>query len=207
MVCGKPLYRRASDLAKVRHVACMAHRALAQSVSGVTEAQKRGLALGREKGTNHRTGYKHREESKRKAAATHLAYWAANPEKAKARGKRGERHYKWKGGASRLNRSVRQMTENRRWMDAVKERDGCCQRCGSTQRLEAHHLTELAVLIEQHGIKNRNDARCFAHVLWDLANGETLCESCHYREHGREKPEISRRKRRAMRIQELGGTA
>jgi len=63
-VCSTPLYRRPADLVRARHVACMAHRGEAQRLSGVTEAQRAGLALGREKGTNHRSGYQHREESR-----------------------------------------------------------------------------------------------------------------------------------------------
>lgn len=189
MVCAKPLYRRPGELALVRHVACMAHRAQAQKLSGITAAQQSGLSRGRVKGTNHRTGYTHRAESKAKTAAAISAFWAANPDLLALRGAqvRGEAHYAWKGGSSRLNTSIRQMTENRRWMDAVKARDGCCTRCASTETLESHHLIELAVLIERLCIKSRDDARAHAAVLWDLDNGVTLCQPCHYKEHGRKR--------------------
>lgn len=167
----------------------MAHRAEAQKLSGITEAQQAGLSKGRAKGTNHRAGYAHRAESKSKTAAANRAFWAANPDLLALRGAkvRGEAHYAWKGGSSRLNTSIRQMTENRRWMDAVKARDGCCTRCGSGELLEAHHKTELAALIERLGIRSRDDARKHAAILWDLANGVTLCQSCHYEEHGRKR--------------------
>lgn len=172
-------------MVRTRYAACMMHRALAQSVIGVTEAQRRGLALGRPKGTNHRAGYKHREDSKLKTSAANRAFWAANPDIAKARAHRGAAAYNWKGGITQLNKSVRQMRENRKWMDAVKARDGGCVRCGSTAGLEAHHKIELADLIERHGIRNRDDARACAE-LWDIENGETLCQKCHFAEHGRE---------------------
>ena len=189
LVCAKPLYRRPNELARVRHVACMEHRALAQHLSGVTEAQRAGLALGAVKGTNHRTGYSHRPESKAKVAAANKAFWLANPEKLEARSikTRGPLNYRWKGGAAKLNLSIRQMNENRKWMDAVKARDGSCLRCGSVELLEAHHRTTLAVLVEALGIKSRDDARTHATALWDLNNGETLCQSCHYAEHGRKR--------------------
>lgn len=187
VICGRPLYRRPSDKARARFAACMAHRAEAQKVIGITDAQKTALALGRPKGTNHRAGYRHREESKRKVSRSNKAFWAAHPEKAIERGAktRGERHRLWKGGASKLNTSIRQMTENRRWMDAIKERDGCCVRCAATDHLESHHLIDLADLIVTLGIKSREDARAHAAVLWDLDNGIALCEACHYAEHGR----------------------
>jgi 5-methylcytosine-specific restriction endonuclease McrA len=187
LVCAKPLYRRPYELARVRHVACMAHRAEAQKISGITEAQQAGLSLGREKGTNHRTGYKHREESKRKASVAHLAFCRDNPDRVRARGEkvRAENHYRWKGGATRLNVSIRQMHENRIWMETVKARDCQCVRCGSTERLESHHKRPLADLLTDLGIQSREDARRHAALLWDLNNGETLCEVCHYAEHGR----------------------
>jgi hypothetical protein len=187
ILCAKPLYRRPYELAKVRYAACMACRAKAQSVVGVTEAQERGLKLGRPKGTNHRAGYKHKPESRAKCAATNKRFWAQNPEKAMERGckLRAELHYKWKGGISRLNLSIRLMTENRKWMDAVKERDGHrCVRCGSADRLESHHIEELADLVARHNIKSRDDARACAE-LWALDNGETLCAPCHDVHHGR----------------------
>lgn len=128
----------------------MTHRAEAQKLSGITAAQQAGLSKGRAKGTNHRTGYQHKDESRRKASESHKAWCAANPERVVARGEkvRAEAHYRWKGGASKLNMSIRQMSENRRWMDAIK-------------------------------------ARKHAVVLWDLENGLTLCQPCHYQEHGR----------------------
>ena len=164
----------------------MKHRAEAQKLSGITEKQWAGLALGREKGTNHRTGYQHKESSKRKTSRANKLYWKAHPDKALERGEktRGDKHYKWKGGSTRLNKSIRTMTEHRRWMEAVRERDKQCTTCGSTDKLESHHIIELSVLIFENGIKNREDARnCSA--LWDLSNGKTLCENCHYKVHGR----------------------
>lgn len=189
-LCAKPLYRRPFEMAKTRYFACMNCRGKAQSLAGVTERQKVGLSMGREKGTNHRTGYSHREESKRKVADANKAFWTANPNKAIERGSktRGEKHYRWKGGISRLNTSIRQMRENRRWMEAIRNRDGTCVRCGATDNLESHHKTKLAELVAVLGIKTRDDARKHATVLWDLNNGEALCQPCHYAEHGRQLP-------------------
>ena len=190
LLCAKPFYRRPSDMAKARYAACMACRSEAQKVAGITASQLDGLSKGRVKGDNRRTGYIHREESKRKASQSHKDWCAANPERVAQRAEkvRGENHYRWNGGSSRLNTSIRQMTENRRWMDAVKARDGKCVRCGCPDNLESHHKKGLAELISELGISSRDDARKYAAVLWDLENGETLCRPCHYAEHGRTLP-------------------
>lgn len=186
IVCEKPLYRRPFELTKVRHVACMEHRAQAQAQSGMTDAQTAALSMGRRPGTNNRSGYQHRAESKRKASASHKAWCEANPDKVKARGEkmRGANHYKWRGGCSRLNAAIRRLTENRKWMDAVRSRDGKCTECGSRNNLEAHHIVELAELVQGHGIIDRDAAR-LCPALWDLTNGKTLCRRCHYAHHNR----------------------
>jgi 5-methylcytosine-specific restriction endonuclease McrA len=188
-LCKKPLYRRPSDISKARYSACMACRSEAQKVAGITDKQKSGLSLGRKKGTNHRTGYKHREESKRKASASHIKFCRENPELIVRRGAktRGSAHYKWNGGSSKLNKSIRQLTEHRKWMESVRNRDGSCKRCGSIENLESHHKIGLAELIRANSITTREQARACAE-LWDLTNGETLCQSCHYSEHGRQLP-------------------
>jgi 5-methylcytosine-specific restriction endonuclease McrA len=191
LLCKKPLYRRPYEMAKTRYAACMSCRSDAQKAAGITDNQKAGLSLGREKGTNHRSGYKHREESKIKVAAANKKFWENNPERLLERGAktRGNKHYRWKGGISKLNVSIRQMTENRKWMDAVKARDGKCAECDATENLESHHRIPLAGLIASLGIQNRDDARRYAAILWDLDNGVTLCQQHHYKQHGRSRNE------------------
>lgn len=50
------------------------------------------------------------------------------------------------------------------WGKKVKERDCCCQKCGATENLEAHHLFNKALMPEL--------ALC-------LENGIALCSTCH----------------------------
>lgn len=175
-------------MAKARYAACIAHRVEAQRRAEITDKQKAALSLGRVKGDNRRLGYQHRADSKIKTSISNLRFWSANPDRLAERGAktRGDLHYLWNGGSSNLNKSIRQMTENRRWMDAVKERDGFrCVRCNSADLVESHHIKGLSELIGDLGITSRDDARKHADTLWNLANGETLCRSCHYAEHGR----------------------
>lgn len=187
VICGKSLYRRPGHLARIRYVACMADRGEAQRREGLTEKQRASLALGRQKGTNHLNGIPKSEGSKQKRSRAMKIWCTENPDALMARSKniRGSNHYLWNGGSSSLNISIRQMTENRKWINAVKARDEKCLRCGSTYELEAHHKTPLAELIERLGIKDRADARRRAAILWDMDNGETICQRCHYDEHGR----------------------
>jgi len=187
VICDRPLYRRPSDMARARYAACMEHRALAQKVIGITAAQKAALELGREKGTNHLEGIPKDELSKRKRSVAMLHWCRQHPEAvaARARKTRGANHYRWNGGSSKLNVSIRQMTEYRKWMDAVKARDGCCVQCGETAELESHHVIPLAELLTSFDITSRQNARKHSDALWDLNNGVALCRRCHYAEHGR----------------------
>ena len=209
-ICGKPLYRRPSQLGRVRHVACMVHRGLAQAQSGVTEAQKSALALGRLPGTNHRDGYSHREESKRKASESHRVWCAANRDKVKARAAKnsGANHYRWNGGASHLNTAVRRLNEHRKWVDAVVRRDGACQKCGIDTDLESHHIKPMAEIIRENKITSIKMAReCVE--LWSLSNGTALCEKCHCKHHGRSHTPtgLGRRKQPRKVRRSMAGTA
>jgi 5-methylcytosine-specific restriction endonuclease McrA len=58
------------------------------------------------------------------------------------------------------------------WAWQVIERDGRCLKCGSTEDLEAHH------------IKTVDEA---PELAVELANGMTLCKSCHHRLHRRKR--------------------
>lgn len=186
-ICKKPLYRRPFELAKVRYVACMNHREDAKRTFPLTDKQKEALLLGRVKGTNHLEGIPKSEESNKRRSIAHKKWCAENPDKVAARSQKtqGENHYRWNDGSSKLNLSIRLMTENRKWMDMVKERDGRCQECGSVENLESHHIVPLLQLIEEHGIKNREDARRYKDKLWDIDNGVALCDRCHCVKHGR----------------------
>ena len=190
----------------MRHVACMEHRSEAQLRDGQTDKQKEALKLGRQKGTNHLEGNKHSEETKRKMSESAKKWCAENPEQATARAinNRGENHYKWNGGSSQLNTSIRRMTEYRKWADAVVRRDGVCMKCGIDTDLEAHHSKSLANIIIVHDITTIEQARNCTD-LWNVNNGTTLCERCHCECHGREYTPIGfgrrkepRRVRRSM---------
>ena len=59
-----------------------------------------------------------------------------------------------------------------KWAKKVKERDGYkCQKCGSTENLQAHHIVPWL----------QDDA---GRLRYDLNNGVTLCRTCHLKAHG-----------------------
>jgi len=181
-VCDKPLYRRPSEIKKARYFSCITHRTELQNKYPSTKSQVEALKLGRQKGTNHLSGIPKSKSSNLKRSVSHKKFWKENPNKLAERGKqiRGENHYRWNGGITKLNKSIRLMTENRRWADAVKERDGKCRECGSVDELEADHIVPLALLLETYKITNRDDAR-ICKELWNVDNGMTLCRKCHYK--------------------------
>ena len=54
------------------------------------------------------------------------------------------------------------------WAKRVKERDGCCQKCSSTENLHAHHLIPKAL---------------FPQNAYVVSNDITLCKDCHIELH------------------------
>jgi len=56
----------------------------------------------------------------------------------------------------------------RAWATMVKHRDGKCKECGSSHKLNAHHVEQYAL----------NEA-----LRYELSNGITLCDSCHKKLH------------------------
>ena len=187
---------------RVRYVACIKHRTEAQRSGGQTEKQKLALSLGRVKGTNHLEGIPKSRQSNKKRSVSQKEWCAKNQDLVQARAMkiRGEQHYKWKGGISKLNQSIRRMTEYRKWAKSVRKRDGSCIECGATSDLEANHKIPLAELIELHCIRSREDARNCPQ-LWEESNGETMCESCHYKHHGRFIDKGRRNARKRKRLQ------
>lgn len=60
----------------------------------------------------------------------------------------------------------------RKWREEIIERDKKCVWCGSTDKLEVHHIKPFAEYPE---------------LRYDYENAITLCEQCHKRYHGLEK--------------------
>ena len=138
-----------------------------------SEAMKRAAAEGRS----------HTPSWRAKIKATHAVKWANSAKRNPVRKglkwpierrqewserKKGSGNQNWKDGATKKSKLVRATWQYREWSEAVKSRDGKCLRCGSTEKLHAHHIERFI----KHPEKR-----------FDLSNGMTLCKTCHHKEH------------------------
>lgn len=81
----------------------------------------------------------------------------------------GSNNPNWQDGVSSETKLARNSRDYKHWRRLVLERDGNeCQRCSSSEKLEAHHLNPFNV---------NKDLR------YDIDNGVTLCEKCHSVKH------------------------
>ena len=88
--------------------------------------------------------------------------------KEKLRGPRdsilGDKNPNWKGGIDKIIRGERRSREYRRWKQAIRQRDKVCIVCGSSERLQAHHIKSFTRYPE---------------LRFDITNGQLLCWNCH----------------------------
>jgi 5-methylcytosine-specific restriction endonuclease McrA len=73
-----------------------------------------------------------------------------------------------RGGNGLLDEGRYSNREMVRWSKAVRDRDKCCQICGSRKKLHAHHIIPKAKWLSGAYLLN---------------NGVTLCSICHIEEH------------------------
>jgi 5-methylcytosine-specific restriction endonuclease McrA len=74
--------------------------------------------------------------------------------------------------------------EYRQWRSGVFTRDHfTCIECGhGSNKLQAHHIIPLNVLVQKHEIINLTQAvQC--DELWNINNGVTICKTCHLNLH------------------------
>lgn len=80
----------------------------------------------------------------------------------------GDKNPNWRGGTVKDYLRQRTTYAAKEWSRLVRERDKVCVKCGSSERLHAHHLIPW----------KKDPSKRF-----DLFNGITLCVHCHQREH------------------------
>ncbi|MEK6882681.1 MAG: NUMOD3 domain-containing DNA-binding protein [Nanoarchaeota archaeon] len=86
----------------------------------------------------------------------------------------------WKGGITPLNKKIRNCKKYINWRSEVFTRDDyTCQECGQRGgKINANHKILFSFIMQHQEIKTFEDAmNC--EYLWNIENGETLCEKCH----------------------------
>jgi hypothetical protein len=95
---------------------------------------------------------------------------------------RGANHHNWKGGVTPIMKQIRTLYEYTRWRSSVFERDDwTCQDCkkrGGT--LNAHHIKPFSRIITDNNVTTVEEAKLCSE-LWDISNGITLCNTCHFK--------------------------
>ena len=126
-------------------------------------------------GNTNWLGRKHSEETKRKISESHRGIELK------------ENNPNWKGGITSLYERIRKSFIYRQWRSDVYTRDDfTCQECGQVgKRLNAHHIKSFSSVIRFYEITTIEQAfEC--DELWNINNGITLCEECHYKLRGDE---------------------
>lgn len=92
----------------------------------------------------------------------------------------GKRNAAWKGGVTIVKERIRDLFEYRQWRSDVFTRDKfTCIHCGNIGgKLQAHHVIPMNVLMQKYEITSIEAAKNCSE-LFNLNNGETLCEGCH----------------------------
>lgn len=86
----------------------------------------------------------------------------------------GEKNPNWRGAKVSKYKRDRASFQSKEWSKAVRARDGKCVKCGSRERLHAHHIKPW---------------RKYSELRYDVGNGMTLCPPCHQQEHRNEFPD------------------
>lgn len=92
----------------------------------------------------------------------------------------GSKNRHWKGGIAPMNNAIRKSSKYKQWRITIFERDDyTCRECKTKGgKLEAHHIKEFHLIIEENNIKTLQEA-LDCEALWNLDNGLTLCKKCH----------------------------
>ena len=100
--------------------------------------------------------------------------------------RRGKKSHRWKGGVTRLQKLVRNNNKYIHWRNTVFKRDNfTCQHCQTRGGdLEVDHIIEYHRIIKAFKIKTIDQA-IDNFLLWETANGRTLCKPCHIKRHNR----------------------
>lgn len=145
-----------------------------------TSKMKENIRLSKLGSKNH-LGFKHSEKTKEIMRLNNLGKKLSEKTKIKiGEAKRGNKNPSWKGGVTSLRKRIRHCFKYRQWISDVFQRDNyICQDCGRKGgKLNAHHIKAFYKIMKEYDIKFLEEAlNC--EELWNINNGQTLCEDCH----------------------------
>lgn len=144
----------------------------------------------REKMRKAMTGKVHTQESKNKMSLSQSGKKLSFEHKRKlseiGKTKTGEQANRWVPPEERktsLLLQIRSSLPYKKWRKECLERDSyTCQNelCKqSNVKLHVDHVIPFSFIIMKNNIKTKEESYCCAE-LWDINNGKTLCEKCHY---------------------------
>lgn len=111
-------------------------------------------------------------EHKEKLRELLVAYNKQNP-------KKKEQNPNWKGGRTTLIELIRKSEQYKQWKMNVLQRDRfMCINCQAKKNLHVDHIYPLVLILDDAQISTTEKAAGHS-TLWNLANGRTLCETCH----------------------------
>lgn len=114
----------------------------------------------------------HREEHRVFLAEQLVKYNKQNP-------KKKEQNPNWKGGITELCELIRRIPVYNKWRKQVLSRDGFkCIVCETHSNLQVDHIYPFSLLLQDGKITTTEQAAAYM-PLWNLANGRTMCETCH----------------------------
>lgn len=143
-------------------------------------------------------GKTHSEEAKKKIKLFpkgHVPYIKGKHHTKESKLKNSLKHQKGEnkytlGSLSIITNQIRHSVKYKDWRQQIFLRDDfTCQECGKRgYKLEAHHKKQFKELLQEVmeyiPLINLYDACMLYSPMWDINNGITLCQKCHYKKRG-----------------------
>lgn len=152
-----------------------------------SEETRKKISLAHKGRQSHMRGKKHKEETKIKIRNSTIASQTPEVRLKKSLAHRGHKSHNWKGGRTSLKHRMRTLALYTSWRNTIFERDGyTCVHCGDSRggNLEADHIITVERIFNAFVINTIDDA-INNFLLWETANGRTLCKPCHIKRHKR----------------------
>jgi hypothetical protein len=106
---------------------------------------------------------------------------------------RGDGHWNWQGGKTKLSTQIRANSKYRKWRNSVvKIKGSSCEKCGDSEGIfHVDHYPKLfAEILKDNNIKTLKEAEA-CEELWSIDNARVYCKKCHHERHAKNKSETN----------------